>query len=186
MEDSRIVELYWERSESAISETQKKYNNYCHKIAYNILTNHEDAGECVNDTYLRAWNSMPPHRPSRISTYLGKITRNLSLTCLEKRNRQKRGMGKIEIALSELEECICKESFVNQDMEEELIANSISDYLQTLSKESRMAFIGRYYHFNSIQNISQHLGISKSKTKSMLYRIRIGLKEHLKKVGIEV
>jgi DNA-directed RNA polymerase specialized sigma24 family protein len=106
MDDSKIVELFFDRSELAISETSKKYGRYCHYIAYNILRNNKDAEECVNDTYLRAWNSIPPKRPNKLQTYLGKITRNLALNMLEKLTAQKRGKGQIPLVLDELGECI--------------------------------------------------------------------------------
>lgn len=186
MDDSKIVDLYWQRSENALTETESKYKNYCYNIAFNILENKEDANECVNDTYLRAWNSMPTHRPERLSTFLGKITRNLALTCFQKRNRQKRGLGQVEIALSELEECISNEDFVTKPLEVEEIAEYISKFLYTLPAESRIAFIGRYWRFYSISTISNHLGFSESKTKSLLHRTRIGLKSYFKKVGIEI
>lgn len=106
MEDRQIVDLYWARSENAISETERKYGRYCYYIAYNILHNNEDSEECVNDTYLNAWKAMPNQRPSKLSTFLGKITRNLSLNRWELYNAEKRGSGQIPLALDELHECI--------------------------------------------------------------------------------
>lgn len=184
MEDSKIVSLYQERSVQALEETKKKYERYCYKIAFNILHNHEDSDECVNDTYLRAWNSIPPHCPERLSTYLGKITRNLSLTNLEKKNRNKRNNGQTELAFHELEDCFTSKSQVEDKVEAAFVVEIINNYLKTLGQEARMAFIGRYYYFTSIRNLSKHLGISESKTKTMLYRVRIGLKECLEKEGI--
>ena len=106
MDDSEIVELYWKRSEKAITETSKKYSNYCHYISYNILHNDEDVKECLNDTYLRAWNAIPPERPTYLASFLGKITRNLSLNRYKQNTTKKRGFGQTELALSELEDCI--------------------------------------------------------------------------------
>ena len=117
MEDNKIIELFWERNEQALEETRKKYEHYCYAIAYNILHNHEDADESVNDTYLGAWNSIPPHRPHPLSTFLGKITRNLSLNKLRNRTTSKRGGGETEVALYELEECIPARNSVEESIE---------------------------------------------------------------------
>ena len=106
MDDSKIVDLYWARSDSAIAETAKKFGAYCRTIAYNVLQNPEDSDECVNDTYMRAWNSMPDKRPSALAPYLGRITRNLALSRVTDKNRLKRGGGEVALALDELDECI--------------------------------------------------------------------------------
>ena len=106
MDDKRIVDLYWERSETAISETAKKYGRYCHYIAFNVLHNDEDSEECVNDTYLNAWNSMPPHRPSVLKTFLGKLTRNISLNKYKQLTAEKRGNGQMPLIIDELHECL--------------------------------------------------------------------------------
>ena len=106
MDDLHVIDLYWARAETAISETEKKYGGYCYSIAYRILHDNEDSEECVNDTYMRAWDSMPPHRPSALKRFLGRITRNLSLDRYEQRTAEKRGFGEIPLALEELQECI--------------------------------------------------------------------------------
>ncbi len=184
MDDSKIVELFWSRAETAIAETAKKYARYCFHISYTILQNREDAEECVNDTYLNAWNAIPPHRPNHLSTFLGKITRNLSLQKYIKCNAQKRGGGQVELALSELEDCIPAETGVEQIVEAQLLAESLDAFLRGLPKETRIVFVARYWYLYSIQEISQRCHMSESKVKSMLYRTRKKLSTYLEKEGL--
>ena len=106
MEDSAIIDLYWAREERALSETDTKYGGYCRSIAHNILKNREDSEECVSDTWLHAWNAMPPQRPSILSSFLGRITRNLSFDRCRRQNAEKRGGGSLPLALDELSECV--------------------------------------------------------------------------------
>lgn len=185
MEDSSIVELYWTRSEDAIKETASKYGKYCYTIAYNILTNAEDAKESVNDTYLGAWNSMPPHRPTILSTFLGKITRLVSLKKWRDKNRDKRGGGAVTLALEELEECIS----VNTAVEDEIItielAKILNHFVAALPDTERQVFICRYWYLDSIEQISREFYFSRSKVKSMLHRTRAKLLTYLRQEGIE-
>lgn len=125
MQDEMIVELYWKRDESAIQETENKYSRYLSKIAYNILADLEDSKESVNDTYLKAWNSMPPHKPSVLSTYLGKITRQLSIDIFRTRNREKRKASEYAISLTELEECITDSSTTEENIDLHQLAEAI-------------------------------------------------------------
>ena len=129
MDDSKIVELYLERSENAIAETSKKYTRYCHSISFNILHNSQDAEECVNDTYLRAWNAIPPNQPNQLSTFLGKITRNLSFNRYKQYSAEKRGFGQAELALSELEDCIPAKTDVEQASNEKELVEAINKFL---------------------------------------------------------
>lgn len=184
MDDKKIVELFWERSEAAIYETADKYGGYCQYISYNILHNYEDAQECVNDTYLKAWKAIPPHRPNRLSTFLGKITRNLSLNRLKKYTAEKRGFGQAEIALAEMEDCIPATGSVDEAIDEKFLAESINVFLSGLPKIKRQIFVRRYWYMSSIQDISAEYGMSESKIISMLFRIRAKLKLHLEKEGI--
>lgn len=184
MDDKQIVDLYWERSEAAISETDKKYGSYFRYIADNILHNHEDAEECVNDTYLRAWNTMPPKRPNRLATFLGKITRNLSLNKYETRNAEKRGGGQIPCILEELQTCIPSGEDVAQIAEDRAVVEAINIFLATLSAESRKIFVRRYWYMSSVRDIATEYGISESKVKVTLFRTRNALKTHLEKEGI--
>ena len=186
MDDEKIVELFWERSESAITETAAKYARYCHRISYNILGNNEDADECVNDTYLGAWDSMPPHKPFRLSTLLGKITRNISLNRYKNYNAEKRGFGQTALTLSELEECIPANNNVGEAADEMVLVEAINKFLLSMEKEKRKAFIRRYWYLCSIKSIAEQHGISESKTASMLFRMRKELRTYLEKEGIYI
>lgn len=184
MQDSAIIELYFSRSEQALSETQTKYGAYCTSIAYNILGSPEDAEECVNDTYLRVWNSIPPKRPERFSAYIGRITRNLALNRLESQSRNKRGSGQATIALCELDELLPDNDSLDNDMSDGEISSAIDCFLRTQNRLTQLAFVGRYFRFESEKEIASHLGISVNHVKVLLHRARAGLKKHLEKEGI--
>lgn len=186
MKDREIVDLYWERNESAIAASTDKYGSYCHSISYNILHNHEDAEECVNDTWLGAWKAMPPHRPERLSTFLGKITRNLSLDRFKKYTAEKRGLGQTALVLSELEDCISDESSVEQILDEMILVKAINGFLYAQPEQRRNIFIRRYWYLFPIKEIAAVYGMSESKVASMLFRMRNELKVHLEKEGIQV
>ena len=146
MKDEEIIALYWDRNEKAVAETSNKYDSYCYSISYRILHNNEDARECVNDTWLGAWKSMPPRRPNCLSTYLGKITRNLSLNRFRQYTAEKRGAGQTELALSELEDSIPAQTSVEQVIEEMALAKSISLFLRAQPRQKRNIFIRRYWY----------------------------------------
>lgn len=184
MQDSRIVELYFARDEQAIAATSAKYNNYCMNIAMNILHNNEDSEECVNDALLAAWNSIPPHRPEKLSVFLGKLTRNISINRHKSLHAQRRGGDEFALSLEELDECIEDSRSLGEDPEE--LGRTISDYLYTQSKEMRQVFVRRYFHSESISNIAERFEMSESKVKSILHRMRIGLRDHLTEHGIHI
>ena len=184
MDDSKIIDLYWERSETAIIETSKKYSRYCHSISYNILRNNEDSEECVNDTYLRAWKAMPPKRPNCLTTFLGKITRNLSLDKYKQYNAEKRGLGQTESVLSELDEIVPSTSSVEQAIEENELTGALNHFLATLPKQKQIMFMQRYWYLMSIREIAEQADESESQVKSTLYRTRNSLKVFLEKEGI--
>lgn len=181
MEDSHIVDLYWLRSENAISETMIKYGRYCYAIAFNILANKDDADESVNDTYMGAWESMPPHRPSILSTFLGKITRRLSIDKWRARTADRRGGGEIQLALDELSDCIPAETNVELEIEAAELENLINDFINTLSSTEKRIFICRYWYLDSISSICRQFDFTQSKVKSMLYRTRGKLLIYLEK-----
>lgn len=183
MTDERIVELYWNRDESAVAETQSKYGRYLTKIAYNILTDMEDSLESVNDTYMYAWKSIPPHRPGVLSTYLAKITRRVSIDILRKKSREKRIPSEYTFSLSELKDCISDHNRAEQQMEAEELGKAIQAYLKTISPEARKLFIGRYYFLDSLKDVAKYCDMSEAKAKSMLYRTRCGLKSYLEQEG---
>lgn len=184
MDDEKIVDLYWSRSESAISETAAKYGNYCYSIAYNILTNNEDAEESVSDTYLAAWEAMPPRRPSILATFLGKITRNLSIDRWRSRNRYKRGGGEIILALEELGDCAADCETVEKAYERKQLALVFNRFLEELPETERRIFLCRYWYMDSICDIANYFSFSNSKVTSMLHRTRGKLRAVLKKEGL--
>ncbi len=185
MSDSEIIALYWERSEAALEETEKKYGRLCRHIAMNILQSTEDAEECVNDTYLGAWNAIPPQKPAVLSAYLCRIARNCALKKYDYNNSKKRS-ARIEISLTELEDCLVQPANNVCPGEAELTAKAISKFLRTLSYESRTVFMRRYWFFDSVSDIASRFSISESKIKSILFRTRGKLKVFLMKEGIEI
>ncbi|MBQ9041625.1 MAG: RNA polymerase sigma factor [Eggerthellaceae bacterium] len=186
MEDAAIVDLYWQREEHAIAETKTKYGAYCHAIARRILNNGQDAEECVNDTYLGAWNAMPPHRPTSLSTFLGKITRNLSLKRWRAYSAAKRGSGEVALSLDELEECVAQTSDVGERLEAEELARKIDTFLGDLAENDRRIFVCRYWHFDAVADIAQRFGFSASKVKMSLKRTRDKLAIYLEQEGVKL
>ena len=184
MDDTGIVSLYWERNERAIEESESKYGGYCHAIAYRILTDREDADESVNDTWLAAWDSMPPHRPSTLSTYLGKLTRRVSLNRWRDRNRDKRGGGEVSLSLDELAECVPDRRNVERTMELAELTEAVNGFLAGLPAVERDVFVCRYWFLASLREIGEKFEFSESKTKSMLFRTRKKLLAHLEKEGL--
>ena len=191
MEDKQIVDLYWERNERAIAESDAKYGAFCARIAMNILDNAQDAEECVNDTYLRAWNAIPPDRPVKLGAFLGKITRNLSLDRYKAKKTAKRGNSLFLVSLDELSECIPDGSTgfgsgFDEETEARRIGDCINRFLRRQSGEARDVFICRYFYSDSIGEIARRFGLSESKVKSMLHRARGKLKKFLESEGIRL
>ncbi len=184
MEDSRIVALYWERDESALTLTRRKYGAYCHAIAWQILHSREDAAECENDTYLRAWNAMPPDRPHGLRAYLGAITRRLSLDRWRERKSQKRGGGEVALSLEELGECVSHPDTVPMAVEAGETAAILSDFLRSLPSAECDVFLRRYWYLDSVAQIARRYGYSESKVKMTLKRTRDKLRAVLEKEGI--
>ena len=183
MLDSRIVELYWARSEQAIDETEKIYGRYFYAIAYGILRDDEDSKEIVNDTYIKAWNNIPPERPKNLKAFLGRITRQLSINRLEKNLSKKRGGGQYVLALEEIEECIPDR---DNDVDTEELRNALNRFLRSLPDEPRRVFIRRYWHMSTISEIARDFSMSESKVKSMLMRTREKLKKYLLREGLSI
>lgn len=186
MDDSRIISLYWERDQSAIPATAEKYGGYCTSIARNILENEEDAEECVNDTWLGAWNSMPPHRPGMLSTFLGKITRNLSFNRRRRSSAEKRGGGELPLVLDELGECVSGRDSVEGEYDRKELLHEINEFLDGLSTEKRAIFVCRYWYADSVGNIAARLGMTENHVSVTLTRLRRKLREHLAKGGFEL
>ena len=186
MKDAEIVALYWDRNEDALQQTQQKYGAYLSKISYNILADFEDSGECVNDTYLKAWNSMPDHRPNVLSTYLGKITRQVSIDVFRKKNSTKRYASEYAISLDELSDSFSDSTTPQQVLDSKLLDDAISRFLHALPDDERNTFIGRYYFFDSVKTVAAYCGMSETKAKSMLYRTRQRLKAYLVEEGFDL
>lgn len=184
MTDARIIELYWERKEQAIEETDRKYGPYCRSIAYNVLRSHEDAEESVNDTYLRAWNSMPPEKPNILSAFLGKICRRLSIDRWRRSKAEKRGSGEVPLALEELESCIPSGSGDPADeLELRELQRLYERFLVSLPATERKVFLCRYWYMDSIADIARRFGFTESKVTSMLHRTRERFRAVLEKEG---
>ncbi len=184
MTDENIIKLYFDRNEQAISVTKNKYGKYLYTIAYNILHIKEDCEESVSDTYLGAWNTMPPKKPNVLQTYLGKLTRNISLKRFRNNSTQKRGGTQTDIALEELSEILASDNSVEETIERDVLLNFVQRFVKGLENEQRQIFIARYWYMYSIKDISQKLGYSESKVKSALKRSRDKLKDELKKEGL--
>lgn len=181
MEDSKIIEMYWDRNEDAISETKLKYENYLSKIAYNILADIEDSQESVNDTYLRAWNSMPPHKPDSLSAFLGKITRRISIDIYRKKTSKKRIGSEYATSLDELYDCASADGDPEKEVDLKILSNAINDWLNSVSDEMRNIFVCRYFYCDSVRDIAGFTGSSESKIKSTLHRARLSLRDYLEK-----
>ena len=184
MNDKNIVDMYFNRDEEAITQTDKKYGRYCYSIAYNILTNKEDAEESVSDTYMTAWRAIPPRRPSVLSTFLGKITRHISIDRWRERSAYKRGGGEVTLALEELEDCVAGLQNVEMDYERKELIRAYVKFLDTLPVTERRVFLCRYWYVDSVEAIAEKFGFSQSKVKTMLHRTRAKLRMQLAEEGL--
>ena len=186
MEDEKIVQLYWDRDERAIPATAAKYGGYCTSIAQNILGSAEDAEECVNDTWLRAWNAMPPQRPGILSAFFGKLTRNLSLDRWRYNRAAKRGGPQVETALEELGECLPAPGRPEDRLEERETAALISRFLREQPQLDRVLFLRRYWYLDSVAALAERFSMNENTVKSRLHRTRLRLKEVLLREGVAV
>lgn len=176
MEDEKIIALYWQRDQSAIDETDRKYGVQLRGLSYGILSDREDAEECVSDTYMAVWNSLPPQRPKQLRAYAAAIVRN--------RYSKKRGGGGVALVLEELEDCLCSQTSVEREYEQKELAGKIEEFLRTLSADDRRIFMCRYWGFAPVAEIAQKLGCPQSKVKSSLHRTRGKLQKYLTKEGL--
>lgn len=185
MEDSEIIDLYFARSEQAIAETDSKYGPYCRAIAYRILENRDDSSECVNDTYFRVWNAIPPQRPTGFRAFLGRITRNLALGRYRASRAQKRGGGRVEVALEELREAaVCLPP--DEAVDEAELARLIDAFLDGLAPQARVFFVRRYWYLDSVKEIAAAYHVGVSAVKMSLLRSRNALKARLEEEGVTV
>lgn len=186
MNDEQIVALYWERDEQAISATREQYGRYLFSIAFQILANREDCEECENDTYLAAWNAMPPQRPNALSAFLAKIIRNLSLKKWRSNHTQKRGGASMPLAFDELEDCIADDHSFREELDAEELAERINDFLRSLGESERRVFVCRYFYGDLISDIAKRFGFGESRVKTMLMRTRTKLRAYLEKEGVVI
>ena len=186
MDDSKIVQLYWDRDEQAIPATSDKYGTYCISIAQNILGNQEDAEECVNDTYMSAWNSMPPHRPKILSVFLGKITRNLSLNRYKQNTASKRGGREVPVVLDEIAELVSDTGSVEQEVDRKELVKAIDAFLDRLPTDKRSIFICRYWYFDSVSKIAARFGMTENHVSVTLNRLRVKLHNDLLERGFDL
>ena len=184
MDDKQIVELFFERDEQALRAVEQKYGGLCFCVANNILHSRSESEECVNDTYLGAWNSIPPQKPGNLTAFLGKITRNLAINRYKRQSAAKRGNGQVEIVLSELENCIPDISGVETAMDEAHLVALINNFLRAQHKTKRNLFVQRYWYMYPVREIAEMHDMSESKVKAILYRMRVDLKKNLEKEGI--
>lgn len=183
MEDGRIVALYWQRQEEAVSQTQRKYGDYLFKIAYNVLFDREDCQECVNDTLLAAWNSIPPHRPQVLSSYLGKIVRQTAIDRFRKKNSEKRRASEYALSLEELGDCLAGGVTPDETLEGIELDGAINRFVRGLGETERNLFLCRYYFFDSLKEAALSCGMSEGKAKTVLFRTRRKLRKYLTEEG---
>ena len=183
MDDTQIIDLYWDRDQGAITATAGKYGSFLHALSWNILRSHHDAEECVNDTYFRAWNAMPPERPGALRAWLGRITRNLSLDRWKAGRTQSRGAG-METLLGELDECIPDHRGPEQAAEERVLAECVSAFLRGQTADNRYIFLRRYWFSDSYAEIAARTGLTEKNVSVRLSRIRKQLQTHLAERGV--
>lgn len=186
MNDREIVALFLERDESALKAVSEKYKSYCAKIAANILGSYDEAEDCVNDALMRAWESIPPHKPAMLSTFLGKLTRNIAINMRRQSQAQKRGSGEAELVFEELSELIPSGGSVEREFDLKELTRAVNDFLYTLPEQPRSIFICRYWYCDSIRDIAAEFGVSKNKVYVTLTRTRKKLCEYLRKEGYEL
>ena len=186
MNDERIVELYWERDEKAIMETDFKYKKYLFSIAYNVIHDRLDCEECLNDTYLDAWNAIPPSRPNVLKAFLTTITRRIAIKRYHSKLKQNVIPSEMTVSLSELEDFIAGDEDVEADFDEERLGRVISDFVRSLPARRQFIFISRYYVADPIDTIAGDLGVSRSTVNKELAAIRSALKEKLESEGYSI
>jgi RNA polymerase sigma factor (sigma-70 family) len=182
--DAQILDLYWARDERAVSETQRSYGSYCYSIAWHILYDREDSDECVNDTWFRAWNAIPPKRPNRLALFLGTITRNLSLDRWKERHTMKRGNGEMMLALDELAECVPDLHSTEDAAEAAELERMMNDFLHTLSERDCNVFLRRYWYVEEYGEIAKRYDMKLNTVKTSLFRTRAKLREYLEREGV--
>lgn len=184
MEDSQIIKLYWMRDENAIVQTDQKYGKLCRGLSYRILSSREDAEECVSDTYLAAWNQIPPQKPAYFKGFLARIVRNISISRVRERYSKKNGGGELPLVLEELEQTLASDDNVEKAYEQKELITFMNRFLEAVSKDDRVIFLCRYWHFWSVSEIAGNCHFSESKVKTSLCRTRKKLRTFLETEGL--
>ncbi len=183
MDDEKIIEMFFDRNEQAVGETEKKYGRYCHSISYRILNSNEDSEECVNDTWLSAWNAIPPKKPESLRGFLGRICRNISLDRLDFLRADKRNTNvteafeELELFLSGKEENIPEEIFMRE---------TVNKFLKSLDQKTRIIFMRRYWYFCSVEEIADSMGITENNVRVTLHRTKLKMRSFFEKEGITI
>ena len=184
--DQKIIALYFQRDEEALTHTDKKYGKGCKSLSYNIVKSFEDCEECVNSSYYKVWDTVPPKRPDSLKVYLMKIVRNISINLYERNRTKKRGFGEIDLVLEDIAEIIPDNSSMEQISDDITVKNVINFFLSGLTEEKRNIFIMRFFYVKSMKEIAEELYISEGKVKMILRRLKDELRELLEKEGVEV
>ena len=186
MQDEEIIALYFRRDEAAIAHTRDKYGRYLDRIAYNILYDRQDSEESVSETYLKAWNAMPPHRPAQLGLFLGKITRQVSIDLWRKKSSRKRSASQYALSLSELEECVSGGDVTLQAAQLHALTEAIARWLRGQSRKTRDVFLCRYYFLDSVRQVAQSCAMTEANVKTTLFRARQSLRAYLEQEGFEL
>lgn len=186
MNDEDIIRLYFDRDERAISETSARYGKYCYTIADNILHNHEDSEECVNDTYVKTWESIPPQRPGIFSAFLGRITRNLSLNRYKMNTAAKRGGNDMTVLLDEISEVVSGGDTPEDLLMEQALVSALNEFLRSLQPHQRQMLVRRYWYADGISSIARRMGTSENNVSATIRRLRISLREYLLERGFDL
>ena len=186
MNDERIIELYFAREEAAITETDRKYGSYCRRVTLNILENSEDSEECVNDTYMKLWNAIPPKRPKSFGAFVAAAARNVALNMLRGRTAEKRGGKGVSLAFDEISDCLPSAQTVESVFDEKELVSALNSFLGSLDKKKRTVFMKRYFHFFSMSEIASDMGMSEENVRTTLFRTREKLRKFLEKEGISI
>lgn len=186
MRDTEIIDLYFARDERALTESEKSFGSYCYSIAWHILYDKEDSDECVNDTWLKAWNNIPPTRPSKLAIFLGTITRNLSLDRWKSKQTQKRGNGAMDVVLDEIEECVPDKSSVEDIVETKELQELLNAFLKSLPERDCNIFLRRFWYVEEYAEIAERYDLNINTVKSSVFRTRAKLKDFLEKEGVTI
>lgn len=184
LSDDEIITLFFERNEKALSAVSRKYENYCGAVVHSIIKNPQDAEECLNDTWLKTWESIPPARPKNLGGFLAKIAKNISLNRYEHSHAKKRGGGELPLVLDELSECVADKNDVEKTFEQKLLTDAVNDFLRTLPRDKRDVFVLRYWYCLSVAEIAEKTGLSRGGVSVSLTRSRRKLAAYLKKEGL--